>query len=330
MKFITHLAISNFEPIAALLLLASFLCLSPYRFQVNPIGYDGSIRYFRSETAINLNSNSPQYEIGSTWRFETQTQLTPSQISFVDFTIVDTMTLNDTLAWVFNSGELMHVNDQKVFFYDEGLGHFQLHYDYSDPDMYNLQWSGGCSPPEGVIEVFLDSTGTVDLPNSEPIDVQYLSIFNDGSTSPQPGFQTVYKGIGGEDYIHLVLGQGLCDPTVRVTKLRCFSQGDTSIQFVDYDCDSTWTIIPNSTQELTNQNRLTIFPNPNSGQFSINGIDQIVPTWFSLLDLSGREVVKGRVIDGKMDIDVSSGSYTLRIEQEGKIWMEKLMILSSW
>jgi hypothetical protein len=73
---------------------------------------------------------------------------------------------------------------------------------------------------------------------------------------------------------------------------------------------------------------ISAFPNPNKGSFTVSGLENFIGSKLEVIDVLGRIVYTTSVKENKQDLQlqVLSGAYYLRIENEKEIAVQKLQI----
>lgn len=211
----------------------------------------------------------------------------------------------------------MYQEENKIYFWDNELEHFQLNFDFQNNVAYNVSWSGGGL--QGIAHVNIDSVAQW-TNDTATIDVQHLRIENNGTLTSDL-FTRVYKNIGSYSGLTLDLGCGLCDPTVRVTKLRCFENEDVSYNFLGYPCDSTF--VATNTQNIR-VGELQLFPNPTTGIIRIKGINEML-THYQIFNINGQLIQEGKLNNQSIFID-HPGVYILKFKQEDYWYVEKIVV----
>jgi hypothetical protein len=99
----------------------------------------------------------PRWYIGTKWIYEEQ-ENTTLLYGYETYEIIDTTRIEDTLAFVIEEGstgrlDYARKDGDKVYFWNEALEQFVLHYDFANELGYNTPWTGLCQPQEATAEV---------------------------------------------------------------------------------------------------------------------------------------------------------------------------------
>ena len=201
----------------------------------------------------------------------------------------------------------MYENDNKIFFWDDVVDSFRLHYDFDEMFQYYSPWASLCASQDtGTATVNIDSVSIYHLGN-DSITIQNISISNNGTVNNDI-ITAVYKGIGLREFgIKLPLGMGLCDFNRAITKLRCFESGDIFYKFVDYSCDSTW--FTTSINPVKNH-EYVLFPNPTSGIINFNA--ELVGSKYKVFNITGEFISEGIIKDDYLFVP-KTGTFILQL-----------------
>ena len=251
------------------------------------------------------------FEVGNEWIY--------TNGSFQGGTFPASFRIEDEVEWegrqalVLRPGisqlpDYMVQEEGRVYFWDEGLGAYELNYDYNNDSLYYIRHFDGFADEMDSIAVFIDSIGIEQIDNRN-IQVQYCRSDLGFGGPPQP-FK-VYRGIGASS-------QGVRFPIgiidYFVGDLRCFDSPDCSIKFVDFPCDTTTTV---SVHDLQNNLNLKIHPNPVNDRLYLETTDQ---NWsYQIINLQGQQIMQGQYQD-HIDVDqLPAGIYFLQMEKEGEL-----------
>lgn len=251
------------------------------------------------------------------WTYETMEYPLPISISYQTFQITDTAIFNEKFVFVIENDyddglEFMHVEESRVYFWDNVTGAFQLTYDFGSDSTYLTYWGGACHSDLGIAVTFIDSTSSF-LLGTDTIVTQHLSIVNSG-TIEEPWLVDVYKNIGPKyGGVRIKFGYGFCDFSRGIGILRCFENDSVNYNFVGYACDSTWLSL--STTDHKNISQI-VYPNPTSGLIHITDLESDVP--YELYNIQGIKLKTG-----------SSINHSIHIEQPG-IFLLRLLVNAKW
>jgi len=280
-----------------------------------PTGYDGFISVLFDD--VKIEKISPNFNIGTRWTYEVFEGPLPIRISYQTFQITDTAQLQEKSVFIIendydNQVEYMHLDGPRVYFWDNPTNTFQLTYDFDLDSSFVAYWKGVCHSDSGDAIVNIDSM-TSFLLGSDSLEVQHISIQNNGSIDED--LKTgVYKNIGlKEEGLRLPLGYGFCDFLRSIGQLRCFKNDSVSYNFVGYACDSIWFSLPTTNLQDISQ---IIYPNPTSGLIRITDLDLDVP--YELYNDQGMKVQSAVSKNGQ-----------IRINQPG-IFILRLLLKSKW
>ncbi|MFZ1675857.1 MAG: hypothetical protein WAT91_01210, partial [Saprospiraceae bacterium] len=161
-------------------------------------------------TQINsLSAQIQNFHIGTKWIYETVEGPLPVQTGFELFQIIDTTQLHGKSVFVIEDGqgnevEYMHVENTKVYFWDDGTDNFQLTYDFGSDSLYNTNWHS-CGGNEGEAVIRIDSITTL-FQQGDSLELQHVSIENNGTTEDDL-ITGIYKNIGLMEFgLRLPLG----------------------------------------------------------------------------------------------------------------------------
>jgi hypothetical protein len=275
--------------------------------------------YFSTSISGICQTESRKFNIGTQWTYETSDYFGGGhgKIGYGTITIIDTSITNGKKIYYLNNRDSLYVENNQMFFWDEELKSYEMHYDFNSTSGYEIKYWDWSRRSVQIAVVKVDSVYNTII-NTDTIPTQLLRIFNSGSFDPF--IIPVYKNIGASEHtIKLYLGFGLWDPNVIITKLRCFKSDSNEYNFQNYPCDSTWLITKTGNFE---SKELDIRLNPKKGKIKIYGIDFDVP--FTLFNLQGQNVIAGNSINGEIEVPLS-GIFILRIQVNGGYYVKKII-----
>lgn len=184
-----------------------------------------------------------EYSIGDKWTYETVYYLSEDfqEINFETIEIVDTASVAGKESYRLSNTDVFYVEDDKMYFWDEGLGTFEMYYDFSSDLDYTIKYFNQFTGDTLFADIIIDSVYDIAI-NDTVIGARDIKVF--GSDSHPDGWVgTVYDNIGiGWDGPKIDLDCGLCDPTVFIHGLRCFENESQLLNFKEYECDSIFSI----------------------------------------------------------------------------------------
>lgn len=301
---------------------------------------DGCVAGEECKERVLLDSIGPpdlSLHIGARWTYEEVDD--GYRVVPAVYEIVDTTVLNDTTAFVVEKvegaaeiGQLtyVHVRADSVYHYNAIEDRFELRFVYESPTTesdlldftvnYEAPWHGPCAPGPDVAQVYVDSLTLRNI-DGYAFPIQNLRVANNGSFVHDLTGR-VYTGIGNDKSFRLGLGYGLCDFPWYTTKLRCFEANGLTHNFVDYPCDSTWLV--SSTEDLTFDTPVEVFPNPSRGEIHLRGLPA-KPVPYAVYDSQGRLMQDGMLRHNQLRLD-SPGVYFLYLTVQDKVVVRKLVI----
>jgi len=231
-----------------------------------------------------------KFELGAKWTYE-KTCIIPNSVSFQVYEIVDTLSVNENPCYIFNTGDTVCTEGNKVFAIDHRLTNgMQLLNDYDAETEIPFE----CFEPSiGITNynITIDSSVTETIADGQLIKAIYVDTFCAygwiGNLKTK-----IYEGIGSSiirPFPCLDFCNDIATPvTCETGKLRCFENSTESFKFVDYACDSIW--MTSSTKEIPDE-AYVIYPNPTNESIYIkNGAQNI---WFSLMTIQGQTIEEG-------------------------------------
>jgi hypothetical protein len=301
---------------------------------------DGCVAGEECKERVLLDSIGPpdlSLHIGARWTYEEVDD--GYRVVPAVYEIVDTTVLNDTTAFVVEKvegaaeiGQLtyVHVRADSVYHYNAIADRFELRFVYESPTTesdlldftvnYEAPWHGPCAPGPDVAQVYVDSLTLRNI-DGYAFPIQNLRVANNGSFVHDLTGR-VYTGIGNDKSFRLGLGYGLCDFPWYTTKLRCFEANGLTHNFVDYPCDSTWLV--SSTEDLTFDTPVEVFPNPSRGEIHLRGLPAR-PIPYVVYDSQGRLMQDGMLRHNQLRLD-TPGVYFLYLTVRDKVVVRKLVI----
>lgn len=237
------------------------------------------------------------FHIGTQWTFETSEGFGGGhgKIGYFTKKIIDTSSANGKKIYHLTNGDSLFVENDQMFFWDEGLKSYEMHYDFNSTSGYEIKYWDWSRQSVQIAQVKVDSIYNTII-NSDTIPTQLLNISNSGSFEPY--IVPVYKYIGASAHsIKLYLGYGLWDPNTVVTQLRCFKSDQIEYNFQNYPCDSSWLI---SGLNNVQSNDLRVYPNPTLGTLKIDWPGSDLS--YTLYNVHGQQLTEGAVINGEIAI----------------------------
>ncbi len=261
--------------------------------------------------------------IGSEWTFETVDDRIGgghAYINYITRKILDTVNTNGKRIYYSASFDSMYLENGKMFFWDNELKSYEMHYDFNSTTNYEIKYFDISRRNVQIAKVKVDSIYNTIL-FLDTIQTQLLRISNNGSYPDDAAF-IVYKNIGASKYdVRLHLGYGLQDNQFN-DKLRCFKSNSISYNFQTYPCDSVWFSRGSINTFGTEQNLLTINPNPTSDLIHISGTEKDLP--FILYDLQGKKISSGITINREINIPFN-GVFIVKIHLDNGYVMKKVV-----
>lgn len=258
------------------------------------------------------------YRIGTRWTYETEESFVAPSTRFMTRVVIDTIMEEDRIKYALGGLDTFYIEERKMFFWDDYYEEYIMYFDFASTTEYDIKYYDEILGIEGIATIVIDSTGYEYFGN-DSLKLQYVTVVNSGTI--EPPYQTkVYDGIGDADQgIQFLLGCGLCDPSVQITQLRCFTNDSMSYQFVPYPCDTTF--IVTSVSDLSEKD-IAIYPNPTSGLINIDGLDKEVE--YQLYSVDGKLTQSGITTNQSLFIK-TSGLHLLKIKVDDH-WMVKKVV----
>ena len=241
--------------------------------------------------------NNSEYTIGDSWTYETYYYVVSTPlVQFIEYTVIDTSSYLGNTVYQLNETPLFYFNDDKMYFWDDGLDTFMLYFDFKTTEDYSIKYYDQFSGEIEYAQIEIDSIYTAMI-DGKLIGAQDIRVYNSQS-HPEGWEGTVYENIGLSFNGPLLdLDCGLCDPVEFVKDLRCISKNDCHINFKGYECDSTFTIT--SAKEIDDVNT-KVYPNPASNTLIIES--SITPININIIGIDGTLILS---TVGKDEIDIS-------------------------
>ncbi|MDA8693534.1 T9SS type A sorting domain-containing protein, partial [Saprospiraceae bacterium] len=279
-----------------------------------------------------LDLDNSFFSIGDTWIYEEIEIPNPVRFRFYEINIIDITVWNGREVFVLEPGletdfDYIHERNGEIFFWDFDINAYQKYYDFNAEvgDRYTISFID--KGPVGTGSDFRECTVTVDSietlmdENMVEFQVQYLSF--DCTNNRQ--FNTeIYNNIG-HTYQHprLQLWESIADSKILPNGIRCFENDSLNYQFKPYACDTMFSRIILSTEEASSD-VISIYPNPNNGYFSIDGLG--VGFRYDIYTYSGERINSG--IYSSKGIEVTRpGLYIITGLYNERRWYKKLVVL---
>jgi len=273
------------------------------RFQLKSDGGTRKDGFYFDDFNIYFNDQGPA--VTPTAQFTTNNAVVCSGL-FTDFN--DASLDNPTTwAWDFGDGSTDNVQNPSHIFVNAGTFTVQL----------TVSNSAGSNTVSQVITV--NQSPAITISTSDTDGVICINDGNISLISNQTG--TVFSGSGvvGSSFDPIAAGIGLHMISASYTDgIGCVA--NETISIVVEDCASL--------NDLSN-NGISVFPNPNQGSFTINGLE--LETAFSVYDLNGKIIYEGLASSTTEQIQlpkITSGIYYLRSTKNGQIGQLKFAVLN--
>lgn len=93
-----------------------------------------------------VNNQLPNFQIGTSWTYEVEEYPLPIHVTYQKYTISDTSSIDGKRVFVIendfdNEIEFMYENENMVYFWDDRIDSFRLHYNFNDILEYSSPWS---------------------------------------------------------------------------------------------------------------------------------------------------------------------------------------------
>lgn len=220
--------------------------------------------------------------------------------------------------------ELFQEDNGKIYRYDGELGIKLLTYDFNETDSYFLQYRTEFDGLDSML-VLIDSVKMVNYPGNHLLQTQFVQTCyrSDAGIYEWCYENRIIKNIGA-DYFFIRDVERLCDPEDFIHELRCFNSPNVNINFLEAACDTSYTELILSNNELEAVG-FKIYPNP-SNDFIMIESDEII-THIELTDVTGNHVTRFEI---SSNIDVSNfnmGIYLVRCTfKSGEVLSRKLFV----
>ena len=278
-------------------------------------------------------SAQTKFELGAKWTYERVVRI-PSMVDFVTYEIVDTATIDGLSCFeidnVIDQNKIVAtatlcIDGNRVLALDDRLQDgFQLIYDFEATGNFITQCSGlnvffDCEAPVDSIETIQIADGQLLI--RRKIDVQY------DSPCISEGFlpKRVYDGIG-QDWGDFFQSIDFCNFfgdsfDAYVSKLRCFENSTESFRFVEYPCDTIWTVRGTSVDDIQG-NEVMVYPNPANGQIYIeNATHKMI---YRILNIQGQVIKVGEYTDNGISL-LHEGIFLLNLVSDGREWTQRIV-----
>lgn len=254
------------------------------------------------------------WSVGTRWYYETTTNLEPITTSFILYEITDVEQYEGQEAFVISNNldatlDYAYIDENTVYFWDFDANAWQLTYSFDETTFYEAPWTPECDLVglPGIAIVNITGVSEVEL-NGETVTVQGVAISNNG-TEDDNILASIYDGVGlSWRGLKLPLGQSECIFGYNIVQIRCFESDSASYTFVDYPCDTTWTITTSVT-DIT-RDVFKIHPNPSNGEVRITPF--IPDSRYEVYDLHGSLVQSGALSNGWISVS-QSGMYIVQV-----------------
>lgn len=262
--------------------------------------------------------------IGSEWTFETIDATIGGGHAYINYftkKILDTVNTNGKRIYYWGYMDSMYLENDKMYFWDKGLKSYEMYYDFNSTSKYEIKYWDEASRSIKIAKIEVDSIYNTIL-FLDTIPTQLLRISKTDNATDD-FLIPVYKNIGSSnEAIKLELSDVLWDSPYSVDKLRCFKSNSISYNFQYYPCDSIWYTRGSINTFGTEQNQITINPNPTSDLIHISGTEKDLA--FILYDLQGKKISSGMTINREISIPFS-GVFILKIKLDYGYSMNKVV-----
>lgn len=284
-------------------------------------------------------TDEPIWDIGTKWTYEFNWQWESNDtFDFATVEIIDTVTINDLKLYVgerihstCNDRFYLHYKDEKVYNYQPPNNFLQLLYDFSSNNNYHTDYYQKCfaNLQDSILKlpIIIDSTKTIILSNGESRNMKYVSVIDSfrDNNKIDTFKRIIIDGVGfvnGQGYSthEWFIDEYYCDQFTCFPKhLRCFENGQTQINFVNFPCDSSFTSNIKEQQESP----LKVYPNPTNNSIKIANL--IKETNYEIFALSGRMIESG-VINKDQEISINvPGIYLIKLGSKDKTKILKVV-----
>jgi hypothetical protein len=210
----------------------------------------------------------------------------------------------------------VYTSNDSVFFYSDFSEQFELLYDFgAEPGESWIVNGLGTLNDCDSLTVVVDSLSVREVSGVE-LDVIHVSY------PDEPAFyewwDEIIIGIGNTMYLTPNFGFFEYPPM----GIRCYTAGDTSLQFVTYPCDTTFII--SSTADVEEAPTVHLSPNPFSTELQVELELQARSAILELYDLTGILRKRAKLLPGITSVavaDLAAGVYLWQVRTEdGRIW----------
>jgi len=236
-----------------------------------------------------------------------------------------------------------YCDSSKVYLYDNLLNDFYALYNFNATagdtiTVKDTLFSGYC-PDNFSCSIFqykVDSVSDTIL-NGISLRKQYASATPNADwifyNPPYPGAFNHYPLIEKIGSLRYLFGTGISGVEGSISHLRCYQDSSISYHSPDWPdslaCDYLYTLITDIKKTIDTQNKITIFPNPTSGQINIEtNFDN--PFYYYIYNIFGHLEMTG-VSNAKLTlISISSlcnGIYSIIVNSDGKILRDEFIVL---
>lgn len=264
-----------------------------------------------------MGTSRTELALGSKWTYESKNHPT-SFVGFQEYEIVDTTTWHGKKALVIEPGlfdkqDYLLSKNNKVYFWDDDLGEYQLNYDFENDTSYYIRYMNQGSNQADSTLVLIDSV-KIEYINGVNHTVQYCRSTLGYGNIARP-FRIINKI--GSTYAgpRLVVGSVLDNITNDIQRIRCYESNTAQYTFTEVSCDSTWRTT--NTYDIES-NEPMLYPNPTTGKVWINGGDQEIE--YEVYNLNGSLISNGSTRDKSL-ILTQDGLQLLRFKiKDNWVW----------
>lgn len=287
--------------------------------------------------AFQLPSQSkPKFELGAKWTYE-QIVRVPPKVDFVTYEIIDTLTIDSMSCYMLDQFNIVFCVDGNRVYGNRVFGpgdfiadDFQLIYDFDAVDTFRTR----CVGFDGLVldcEAPVDSIITAQIADGQlltrrKIEVDLTTECHGAGFNPS----RIYDGIG-HDYGPFISRIDFCNFlgdsfNSFVGQIRCFENSTESFRFVDYPCDTIWSTLMSSVEDIDNS-ELVIYPNPTEGEIYV---ERPAPNLkYRVTDIQGQVIAEGPYSDYGITLP-SSGLYFITFISRDREWTKRVVSTDSW
>ena len=214
--------------------------------------------------------------------------------------------------------EYVYTQNDTVFFYDSTFNSFQILYDFtaSQGDYWKILLKNEFNNTD-TLTVTVDSVSSI-LINGFNLKVLYVTYTYSNPNAPvQSISSTITERLGDINYMFNWFPKTfICDNNYS-NGLRCYSDnilGQYSTNIAD-SCNYVYT----SVNELNNQKKLSIYPNPATGYFSFDATTGNFPARITITNSLGEKVYENNHLKSYEKINISqlpTGVYFITVKPE--------------